>query len=221
MEYFLTPRVSRGMSERPPPHPALTRPLRFLRDLVPIAVASAVVFVARTSLADHYIVPSGSMEPTIEVGDRILVDKLAFGVRVPGVDSYVLPLADPHPGDVVVLASPESGITLLKRVVAGPGDTVVVRSGHVELNGAEARVVHEAAGDFENLGKVHHPLRIDADGGPDFGPVTVPAGSYLVMGDNRGNSHDGRVFGFVARDAIRGRAVRVFLREGSPTWRPL
>ena len=195
--------------------------MRLLRDLLPVAVASAVVFLARTSLADHYIVPSGSMEPTVEVGDRILVDKLAFGVRLPLGDSYAVPLADPHPGDVVVLASPETGVTLLKRVIAGPGDRVIVRSGHIELNGASARVEHETSGDFEYLGALPHPLRIDADGGPDFGPITVPAGSYLVMGDNRGNSHDGRSFGFVQRDAIRGRAVRVFLREGSPTWRPL
>jgi signal peptidase I len=213
------------MTVRPPPilenHPSLRRPIRLLHDLLPLAVACAIVFVARTSLADHYVVPSGSMEPTVEVGDRILVDKLAFGVRLPLVQSYVVKLADPRPGDVVVLASPETGITLLKRVIAGPGDRVVVRYGRVERNGISARVEHEMSGDIEYLGSLPHPLRIDAGGGPDFGPVSVPAGSYLVMGDNRGNSHDGRSFGFVTRDAIRGRAVRVFLREGSPTWRSL
>jgi len=183
-----------------------------------MAVAAAVVLVARTSLADHYVVPSGSMEPTVEVGDHILVDKRAFGVRLPGVDTYVLSLAEPKPGDVVVLASPENENTLLKRVVAGPGDLVAVRGGRVSLNGEEAPVTQESGGSFEALGDTLHPLRL---GGPDFGPVRVPGGHYLVMGDNRGNSHDGRAFGFVARDAIRGRAVRVFLRNGDLTWKSL
>jgi signal peptidase I len=210
---------------RPPPrstHPPRARRSRsILREIVPIAAAGAVVFAARTTLADHYIVPSGSMEPTVEVGDRILVDKLAFGVRLPITDTYLLPTGEPRPGDVVVLTSPETGVTLLKRVVAGPGDTVAVRDGQVELNGVMARVEHQQGGDYEELGQARHPLRIGAHGGPDFGPVKVPPGSYLVMGDNRGNSHDGRSFGFVKRDAIRGRAVRVFQRGGAFTWRAL
>lgn len=194
------------------------RPRRIVKEVLPIAVVSAGMLVARTSLADHYVVPSGSMEPTVEIGDRILVDKRAFGVWVPVVDSYVLKAADPQPGDVVVLASPENGKTLLKRVVAGPGDVVAVRGGRVTRNGNEAPVTQEHEGNYEALGDTRHPLRL---GGPDFGPARVPDGHYLVMGDNRGNSHDGRVFGFVARDAIRGRAVRVFLRNGSLTWRSL
>ncbi|MDI3288463.1 signal peptidase I [Polyangium sp. 15x6] len=185
-----------------------------------MATVVAVMLLARTSLADHYVVPSGSMEPTIHVGDRILVDKRAFGVRLPVVDTYVLPTTEPKPGDVVVLASPENDATLLKRVVAGPGDMVTVKDGRVTLNGQEAPVTHEPGGDYEELGDTRHPLRLGF-GGPDFGPARVPDGHYLVMGDNRGNSHDGRVFGFVARDAIRGRAVRVFLRNGDLAWKSL
>src|SRR4051812_42488967 len=121
-------RIAEPPKSRPP-----RRSLRFVKEIVPVALAAAIVLVARTSLADHYVVPSGSMEPTVEVGDRILVDKLAFGVRLPVADTYLFPLAEPRPGDVVVLASPENGNTLLKRVVAGPGDSVAVRGGHVEL----------------------------------------------------------------------------------------
>ncbi|WP_170228915.1 signal peptidase I [Polyangium fumosum] len=183
-----------------------------------MGVAAAVMLMARTSLADHYVVPSGSMEPTVQVGDRILVDKRAFGIRLPVIDTYILPLAEPKPGDVVVLASPENDSTLLKRVVAGPGDMIAVKGGRVTLNGLKAPVTHERGGAWEALGETRHPLRL---GGPDFGPVRVPDGHYLVMGDNRGNSHDGRLFGFVARDAIRGRAVRVFLRNGDFTWKTL
>lgn len=206
---------------RPGSSPRARRSGHILRELVPIAAAGAVMFMARTTLADHYVVPSGSMEPTVEVGDCILVDKLAFGVRLPIGDTYLLPTGEPRPGDVVVLTSPETGVTLLKRVAAGPGDRVVVRGGKVELNGVAARVEREGGEDYEELGAARHPLRLGAYGGPDFGPVEVPAGSYLVMGDNRGNSHDGRSFGFVKRDAIRGRAVRVFQRGGSFTWRAL
>jgi signal peptidase I len=196
-------------------------PLRIFKDILSIGAAASIALVARTSLADHYVVPSGSMEPTIEVGDRILVDKLAFGVRLPIADRYLVPLAEPRPGDVVVLGSPENGITLLKRVVAGPGDMVTVRGGHVDLNGTSVRVTSAGSGELEHLGATPHSLRIIDGGGPDFGPVRVPPDHYLVMGDNRGNSHDGRSFGFVTRDSIRGRAVRVFLRNGAPTWRPL
>ncbi|MDC3955312.1 signal peptidase I [Polyangium jinanense] len=185
-----------------------------------MATVTAVMLLARTSLADHYVVPSGSMEPTVHVGDRILVDKRAFGVRLPVVDTYVLPTSEPQPGDVVVLASPENDSTLLKRVVAGPGDMVTVKDGRITLNGQEASVTHEPSGDYEELGDTRHPLRLGF-GKPDFGPARVPDGHYLVMGDNRGNSHDGRLFGFVARDAIRGRAVRVFLRNGDFTWKSL
>ena len=194
---------------------------RIFKDILSVGAAASIALVARTSLADHYVVPSGSMEPTVEVGDRILVDKLAFGVRLPIADRYLVALADPRPGDVVVLGSPENGITLLKRVVAGPGDMVTVRGGHVDLNGTSVRVTPTGSGDLEYLGATPHSLRIIDGGGPDFGPVRVPADHYLVMGDNRGNSHDGHSFGFVARDAIRGRAVRVFLRNGAPAWRPL
>lgn len=211
------------MSDRlsPPKASRPRRPARIFKDILSVGAAACIALCARTSLADHYVVPSGSMEPTVEVGDRILVDKLAFGIRLPIADRYLVALTDPHPGDVVVLGSPENGITLLKRVVAGPGDLVTVRSGHVDLNGTSVRVDETGSGDLEYLGATPHSLRIGDGGGPDFGPVRVPADHYLVMGDNRGNSHDGRSFGFVTRDAIRGRAIRVFLRNGAPTWKPL
>ena len=206
---------------RPARAPRPRGSLRIFKDILSIGAAASLALVARTSLADHYVVPSGSMEPTVEVGDRILVDKLAFGVRLPIADRYLVSLAEPRPGDVVVLGSPENGITLLKRVVAGPGDTVTVRGGHLDLNGTSVRVTSGETSDLEYLGATPHSLRLGDGGGPDFGPVRVPADHFLVMGDNRGNSHDGRSFGFVTRDAIRGRAVRVFLRNGAPTWRPL
>jgi signal peptidase I len=174
-----------------------------LRELAQLLILVAVVLTGRASLADQYTVPSGSMEPTVRVGDRVLVNKLAYGLRVPLTDVYLTRFAVPARGDVVVLLSPENGIVLLKRVVAVPGDRVQVAGGMVAINGVPEPT---------------HPLALENGGGPAFGPITVPPDQFLVLGDNRGNSHDGRSFGFVRRGAILGRAVGVFLRDGSPTW---
>ena len=87
----------------------------------------AVLFVARASFADHYHVPSGSMEPTVQIGDHVCVDKRAYGLRVPGTESYLLRWSEPARGDVVVLHSPETGDVLLKRVAALPGEQLTVR----------------------------------------------------------------------------------------------
>jgi len=191
---------------------------RWTRDLASVLTVGAIVLFARSSLADHYFVPSGSMEPSVHVDDRVLVNKLAYGVRVPLADVYAVELAQPARGDVVVLTSPEDGIVLLKRVVAVPGDRVRVADGHVEIDGVVAPVKEIDGGLVEELGASAHPLDLDSGGGPDFGPTVVPPDRFLVMGDNRGNSKDGRYFGFVARSAIKGRAVAVIARGGRMAW---
>jgi signal peptidase I len=187
------------------------------RDVASILVASAVVFTARASLADHYVVPSGSMQPTVHVADRIFVNKLAYGLRVPLTDVYLVDAAGPSRGDVVVLSSPEDGKVLLKRVVALPGDRVRVEDGAIAIDGVAVPVVVDGGAVIESLGAARHELDLANGGGPDFGPVTVPTDHYLVLGDARGNSNDGRYFGFVARTKILGRAAAVILRDGKPT----
>lgn len=194
----------------------LSHPLT--RELLGTAAMVVTLLAARSSLADHYQVPTGSMEPTVMPGDRVLVDKTAYGLRLPGSESYLVANEGPKPGDVVVLDSPESGITLLKRVVAVPGDIVKVEDGHVLRNGESLR---DANDETEALSGKTHALRLDDGGGPDLDPIRVPTAHYLVMGDNRGNSHDGRMFGFVRGDAIRGRAVKILARDGHPTWTSL
>jgi signal peptidase I len=188
------------------------------RELVTVAVAAAVVATARTSLADHYIVPSGSMLPTVEIDDHVLVDKIAYGVHVPLLDRYAVHLGEPARGDVVVLQSPEDGRTLLKRVIAVPGDRVCVSDGTVTIDGREMPIRDRDGGVVEELGRHEHRVSLAYGGGPDYGPLVVPDGEYLVMGDNRGNSRDGRSFGLVKEDAIMGRVEGVFLRHGAPTW---
>lgn len=197
------------------------RPRPWLREILPLLAAVAVVLVTRSSFADHYVVPSGSMEPTVQVGDQICVSKIAYGLRVPASNDYVVRGASPARGDVVVLASPTDGEVLLKRVAAVPGDVVQVRAGRISIDGVAAPVSEHDGGLVEDLGGRSHLLQADGGGGPDFGPTRVPDDRFLVLGDNRGNSRDGRYFGWVARDAILGRAVAVCLRDGKPVWRPL
>jgi signal peptidase I len=201
--------------------PRLTSLARRLRDLYPTLVTLAVLLFARSSLADHYYVPSESMLPTVEAGDHVFVNKLAFGLRLPLTNTFLTSRHGAARGDVVVLDSPRDGTTLLKRVAALPGDRVEVRAGVLWLNGRAARVEGPAGAMSEILDEKTHPLRLDAGGGPDFGPVTVPAGHYLVLGDNRGNSLDGRYFGFVRAEALRGRAFAICVRAGRPVWQGL
>jgi signal peptidase I len=191
----------------------------FFRTVLQLASAAAVALTARASLADHYRVPSGSMEPTVHVGDRIVVSKIAYGIRLPLTDTYLVRYATPARGDVVVIEPPETaheskhatdsdiiGSVLLKRVVAVAGDLVEVRDGHVHIDGRE---IPEAR------------ISLAAGGGPDLGPVRVPDGKVLLLGDNRGNSRDGRWFGFIDRERVLGRAVSVVARDGRLSLQPL
>ncbi len=170
-----------------------------LRGVLQVAAVAAVAFTARASFADHYRVPSGSMEPTVHTGDHIVVAKAAYGIRVPLTDSWIVRFGHPSRGEVVVLESPENGNVLLKRVVAVGGEEVEVRDGHVLIEG---RAIAEPWASLES------------GGGPDFGPVRVPKGKLLVLGDNRGNSHDGRALGWIEETHVLGRAFAIVSRDG-------
>lgn len=174
-----------------------------------LAALATFTLTTRASFADHYFVPSGSMEPTVHVGDRIFVDKTAYGLRVPLTETWLLRFDGPKRGDVVVLSSPEpaaDGTVLLKRVAAVEGDIVAVRGGHVMIDGA----------------RVDEPGASLAEGtGPDLPPVSVPPGKVLVLGDNRGNSHDGRDIGWIDTREVLGRAVAVIARDGRPSYESL
>jgi signal peptidase I len=157
------------------------------------------------------------MMPTILVGDRIFVNKLAYDLKVPFTTWSVAKWADPQRGDIIVFPSPADGVRLVKRVVAVPGDRIELRDDHLFINGepasyalidddAPAALVLE-----ETVSGKAHPLRIEPQrrAWRTFGPAEVPSGRYFVMGDNRDNSADSRYFGFVSRDRIFGRATLV------------
>ena len=152
----------------------------------------------RASFANHYVVPSGSMEPTLEPGDRVLVDMRAHGWRIPMTTLHLTHGQPVQRGEVVIFDSPRDGTRLIKRVVAVGGDTVEVRDGHLRINGQW----------------LSETLNLDDGGGPDVASVRIPQGQLLMMGDHRGNSFDGRYFGLVPEDKVYGRATAVFWRSG-------
>jgi signal peptidase I len=183
-----------------------------------------LILVARSTLADHYHVPSGSMEPNLLPGDHVLVDKSAYGYRLPFTRHVLLPGEPASAGDVVIFDSPTDGVRLIKRVVAVAGDVVAVRDGRVWINGEPSSEPVGAmdAVIVERYDSLRVPLNLGAGGGPDLAPVHVPEGQVLVLGDHRGNSRDGRYFGFVAASALYGKAERVFWRRGDgPVWHRL
>jgi signal peptidase I len=166
------------------------------------------LMAARSSFADHYVVPTGSMERTLLPGDHVVVDKRAYGLRVPFTLMKILPGETPARGDVIVFDAPDDGTRLIKRVVAIGGDRLEVRKGHVFVN--------RLPGDAQAA------LELRLGGGPDVAPIRVPAGHVFAMGDFRGNSRDSRFFGFVREDQIYAKAVRVYYRSGEGfLWKPL
>ena len=200
---------------------------RFIRGWVmPIAIVLALQTPLRASLVDWNSVPSGSMRPTILEGERILVNKLAFGLRVPLTRMWLATWGDPERGDIITFASPRDGTRLVKRVVGVPGDRISMLGNVLIVNGE--RVEYEAdlgrslapGADGQlrtlNLAEEHlpgrtHPIALTPDAGTpnSFTEVVVPEGHYFVMGDNRDQSLDSRYFGFVKRSDIYGRSSYV------------
>ncbi len=204
------------------PTPLWKRLPSWLRNLVTLGVFAAVMLTARASVANHYQVPTGSMRPTVQIGDRLLVNKSAYGIRIPLTNRYLKEWAGPRRGDVVVLDPPDGGETvLLKRVVAIPGDRVMVRAGLLWLNGKPVRISSGPDGLREHLGGRSHAIRLKGPPGPSFGPVRIPPRRYLLLGDNRGDSHDGRYFGLIPREKILGKATRVYYSKGHFVWKKL
>jgi signal peptidase I len=187
-----------------------------------------VVAVLRSIVADCSEVPSGSMIPTLLVGDRVLVNKLAYDLKLPFSTAELLRWADPKRGDVIVCFSPTTGLRLVKRVIAIPGDVVELRDNVLHLNGIPSQYIpadSSRAASTDRLLIEHttaydivHPI-METPSLParrSFPPTTLPPGKYFVLGDNRDDSLDSRYFGFVDRTQIIGRAERVLisLRDG-------
>lgn len=195
--------------------------------------------VFRTAVADWNPIPSASMRPNLLEGDVVFVNRLAFNVKVPLTDHVLAHTGEPQRGDVVTFSSPVDGTRLIKRIAGLPGDTVELRNERLIINGVaaaydEPQRVSEPLGDgqvaalrmSERLGAGAHAHRIQLlpqapTYARDFGPVRVPAGAYLMLGDNRDNSGDSRYFGFVPRHLLIGRAERLLVSADTQgNWAP-
>lgn len=172
---------------------------------VHFALLILLIFAGRSSLADHYHVPSGSMEYTLMPGDRVFVDKTAYGLRIPFTKVDLVNTGSPQPGDIAVFDSPADGKLLIKRIVAVGGDFVELRDGHLRVNG-------------KRLGS-EMQLNLEHGGGPDIANAQLPEGMVLAIGDHRGRSYDSRFFGLVPERELYGRAVAVYYsRDGGFGW---
>ena len=185
-----------------------------------------VIIPVKSSLADFNWVPTGSMNPTILEGDFVFVNKAAYDLRIPLTLQRLAHWAEPERGDIIICFSPEDHIRLIKRLIGLPGDVIELRDNRLYINGSRTEMSSIEPGCLRDLGDQlrrehcfameelgHHDHAIMtapyATGLSDFGPVQVPEGNYFVMGDNRDNSRDSRIFGFVERDLILGKAVGI------------
>ncbi|OQX19892.1 MAG: signal peptidase I [Desulfobulbaceae bacterium A2] len=169
-----------------------------------IAFAVLLALCIRTFVVQAFKIPSGSMLPTLKIGDHLLVNKFVYGIRLPLVGTMLVPLGTPRPSDVIVFKYPQDPkLDYIKRVVAVGGQTLEVRDKLVYIDGKPT----------EDLQAVHlDDKKISARVSPrdQFGPVTVPQGKVFVMGDNRDNSYDSRFWGFVDQRDIRGKALFIY-----------
>ena len=189
----------------------------------------AIVLVVRSFIAEPYKIPSSSMMPNLLIGDFILVNKFSYGLRLPITNTRFVPVGDPARGDVVVFHfpghgdnDPAKGENFIKRVIGVPGDQIEFQGNGLILNGEPVKydnkglyAGHNGQGEGSSLlvehlpGRTHTVLETDYPRGA--GQWTVPAGKYLVMGDNRDNSDDGRFWGLLPEENLRGKAFLIWL----------
>lgn len=192
--------------------------------------------IFRTAVADWNPIPSSSMHPNLLEGDVVFVNRLAFDLKVPLTDVVLTHLGEPRRGDVVTFSSPADGTRLIKRIIALPGDTVEMRDEMLVINGKPARyaplgeqfetlqgTTTPALRLTETLGEKSHEIQVlpHVNALRSFGPIVVPPGRFMMLGDNRANSKDSRFIGMVPRELLIGRAERVLVSADiNGNWMP-
>ena len=177
-----------------------------------LVVALLLALFIRSFIVQAFKIPSGSMLPTLQIGDHILVNKFLYGLRLPyPFEKVVMQWGQPHEGDVIVFVYPrDRSKDFIKRVIAVGGDSVEVRHKQVYVNGAKLMVPQATFADDDR----EIPGLRD-----NFGPVTVPSHQLFVMGDNRDRSHDSRFWGFVDLDDVKGKAFLIYWSwDGEDRW---
>lgn len=207
------------------------RIIEYSRSFFPIFF---IVLLLRSFLVEPFRIPSGSLEPTLLVGDFVAVNKFAYGLRLPVWEKKVLPISDPKTGQIAVFRwPPNPAYDYIKRVIGVPGDKISYHNKILTVNGQEAKrtfveyTIDESSGKAvakykENLNGVVHDIYIRADvPAVDF-DVVVPPGNYFMMGDNRDDSADSRFWGFVPDNYLRGKAFLVWMswngKAGNLRW---
>jgi len=169
-----------------------------------IFIALLLALFIRTFIIQAFKIPSGSMLPTLQIGDHLLVNKFMYGIKMPFTDATLIPISNPKPNDIVVFEYPKNPeLDYIKRVIAVAGDVVEIRDKRIFING---KPFDDRYGVFKD--PAIHPAALDPR--DNFGPVTVPANKIFTMGDNRDNSSDGRFWGFVDLKAVRGKAWIIY-----------
>lgn len=211
-------------------------PKEFFDSFKTVIIAVFVALVFRFSVAAPYKIPSGSMIPTLKIGDFIFVSKLSYAVKLPFTNYNLITHSAPTRGDVVVFVYPENeDMDFIKRIIGVENDKVEIRDDVLYVN--DIAITRKEVSDRsilsdqsfflregtelyeEDLGGKKHLLIESNPTREHFGPVRVPPGHVLVMGDNRDNSKDGRVWGFLDVKKIRGRALFIWLSIDTENWR--
>ena len=182
----------------------------------------AIVLVIRSFLFEPFQIPTGSMIPTLQVGDFILVNKYTYGVRLPVTGTRIVDINQPRNGEVMVFIPPHQDEYFIKRVVGIPGDRVRYQDKTLYINGRKQKQIFVAQIPpvnprylqyRENLGDIEHMIQRNPDREPRVDEWVIPEGHYFMMGDNRDQSSDSRYWGLVSEDNIVGRAVAVWLHK--------
>ena len=192
----------------------------------PFLIAAVVALFIRQFAVEAFKIPSGSMIPTLTIGDHLLVNKFIYGPRIPFTDKRFFEWKEPQRGDIIVFKFPEDETkNFIKRIIGVPGDKIEIRKGVLLINDQPVPIEEARTADVgaqnpvagwpqvydERLGQVTHRIQYLRDqSGVDFGPVLVPARSVFVMGDNRDNSQDSRVWKFVKYNKILGKALIIY-----------
>jgi signal peptidase I len=174
-----------------------------------IVIAVVLALFIRTFVVQAFKIPTGSMEPNLLIGDHLLVNKFMFGPAATPLEETLLPMDDLARYDVVVFKYPEEPERdFIKRVIGLPGETLEIRQKRVHIDGKPLDEPHAHFIEPAGPPSLHEVTSFDVR--EQYGPVTVPAGHYFVMGDNRDNSQDSRYWGFLPRDYIKGKALVVY-----------
>ena len=201
--------------------------IEYSRSFFPILFA---VLILRSFLIEPFRIPSGSLEPTLLIGDFLAVNKFIYGLRLPVWDKEVISISHPKTGDIVVFRwPPNPSFDYIKRVIGVPGDTVSYHNKVLTINGVEAKqtflqyTTDESSGNavaeyHENLKGIQHSIFKRSDEPAIDFDVTVPPNNYFVMGDNRDDSADSRYWGFVEDEYIRGKAFLIWMSWNKKTF---